>query len=58
MPSIMVCLLSILTEEPNMPFIGGQSKGRVLALQLLRQRGFPRARKSHHQMQRRHTYCS
>jgi len=58
MPRIMFWRLSILTEERNVPFIGCQSKGRLLTLQLLRQRGFSRARKAHHQMQSRHTYSS
>ena len=51
MPSIMFWLLSILTEETDVPFIGCQSKGRLLTLKLLRKRGFSRARKSNHQME-------
>ncbi len=58
MPSIMVWLLSILTEETYVPFIGCQSKGRLLTLKLLRKCGFSRARKSNHQMESRHTYYS
>lgn len=40
MPGIMFWFLSILTEETDVPFIGCQSKGRLLTLKLLRQRGF------------------
>jgi hypothetical protein len=58
MPSIMFWLLGILTEEPYVPFIGCQPKGRLLMLKPLRQRGFSRAGKPHHQMERRHSYYS
>ena len=58
MAGIMFWLLSILTEETDVPFIGGQSKGGLLTLQLLCKRGFSRARKSNHQVERRHTSCS
>jgi hypothetical protein len=58
MSSIMFWLLSILTEETDVPFIGRQPKGRLLPFKRLRKRGFSRARKSHHQMERRHTYSS
>jgi hypothetical protein len=58
MPSIMFWLLSILTEETNVPFIRCQSKGRLLTLKRLRKGGFPRARKPNHQMERRHIYYS
>ncbi len=58
MPSIMRWLLSILTEEPYVPFIGGQPNGRLLTLKRLRNRGFSRARKSNHQMESCHTYSS
>ena len=40
MPSIMVWLLSILTEKTYVPFIRGQSKSRLLTLKLLRKCGF------------------
>src|SRR5260221_2894109 len=57
MPSIMFWLLSILTEETDVPFIGCQSKGQLLTLKFLRKRGFSRARKSNHQMESRHIYA-
>ena len=38
----------LLTEKTYVPFIGCQSKGRLLTLKLLRKRGFSRARKSNH----------
>ncbi len=40
MSSIMFWLLSILTEETYMPFIGCQSKCRLLTLKLLCKRRF------------------
>jgi len=58
MPSIMVWLLSILTEETYVPFIRCQSKGRLFTLKLLRKRRFSRARKPNHQVESRHTYPS
>ena len=57
-PGVMFWLLSILTEKRYLPFVWCQSKGRFLTLKLLRKRGFPRTRKSNHQMESRHPYYS